>query len=98
MIGQTLIVRWNGTAWKKVPSPSPAGSTLYGVAATSASNAWAVGCSNCSASGVYKTLILHWNGIGWKQVPSPTPAAGGSASPSRASARADSPSITAVPE
>ena len=58
--GQTLIVRWNGTAWKRIPSPSPAGSTLYGVAATSASNAWAVG----SAGG--KTLIERWNGTTWK--------------------------------
>jgi len=50
-----LILHWNGTAWKRVPSPSPPGS-LLSVAATSARNAWAVG-----------TGILHWNGTAWKQ-------------------------------
>jgi hypothetical protein len=70
----TLILRWNGTAWKQVPSPSP-GSVgldfLSGVAATSATNAWAVGqYYNGSA---YQTLILHWNGSAWRQLPSPNP-------------------------
>jgi hypothetical protein len=42
---KTLIVRWNGTAWKQVPSPNPAAPSnlLADVAATSAGNAWAVG-------------------------------------------------------
>ena len=40
----TLIEHWNGTAWTQVPSPNPSGdNVLDGVAATSASNAWAVG-------------------------------------------------------
>lgn len=64
--GKTLILRWNGRAWKRVPSPSPAGSYLAGVAATSARNAWAVG-----DTGNGRTLILRWNGTVWKQVPSP---------------------------
>jgi hypothetical protein len=59
--GNTLIVHWNGKAWKQVPSPAPASGTLYGVAATSARNAWAVGGN----------LILHWNGTAWTRVPSP---------------------------
>jgi hypothetical protein len=60
---QTLIARWNGTAWSRVPSPNPVGgSSLSGVAATSTTNAWAVGCtSNCA-----KTLILRWNGTAWR--------------------------------
>jgi hypothetical protein len=42
---QTLIERWNGSSWQKVASPSPGSlaNSLSGVAATSASNAWAVG-------------------------------------------------------
>ena len=38
---QTLILRWNGTIWRQVPSPSPGPffNRLAGVAATSASNA-----------------------------------------------------------
>jgi hypothetical protein len=73
--GKTVILRWNGTAWKRVPSPVPAGGgALYAVAATSASNAWAVGGSDGTPG---STQILHWNGTTWKQVPSPVPAGGG---------------------
>jgi len=62
----TLIVRWNGTAWKRVPSPGRAGSLLYGVAATSARNAWAVGDTSKINHGSSETLILRWNGTSWK--------------------------------
>ena len=73
--GKTMIAHWNGTAWKQVPSPTPAGGgALYAVAATSASNAWAVGGTDAAPG---KTIIVHWNGTAWKQVPSPTPAGGG---------------------
>jgi len=70
---KTLIEHWNGTKWAQVPSPNPAGSVseigLNGVAATSASNAWAVG--TYTAGGMEKTLIEHWNGRAWKLVGSP---------------------------
>ena len=56
LVSQTLILRWNGTSWKRVPSPTPAGGAfLLGVAAVSARNAWAVGGG----------LILRWNGVTW---------------------------------
>ena len=65
---KTLIARWNGTSWKRVPSPNPGGpgyhvSVLESVAAISAKNAWAVGYDSAGP------LILHWNGTAWKQVP-----------------------------
>jgi hypothetical protein len=63
-----LIVRWNGTAWTRVPSPAPVGSVLSGVAATSATSAWAVG-----STGAGKALIERWNGTAWAQVPSSAP-------------------------
>jgi hypothetical protein len=69
---KTLIVHWNGTSWKQVPSPAPAGSVLSAVAATSATSAWAVG--NTSTTTSTKTLILRWNGTSWKQMGSPVPA------------------------
>ena len=73
--GKTIILRWRGTAWKRVTSPTLAGgSALYAVAATSASNAWAVGGSDTPPG---RTQILHWNGTTWKQVPSPAPKRGG---------------------
>lgn len=73
--GKSIILRWNGSAWAQVPSPTPrGGGAYYAVAATSASNAWAVGGSDNKP---FKTLIAHWNGRSWKQVPSPTPSIGG---------------------
>ena len=76
---KTLVVRWNGTAWKQVPSPSPSSGGLadflFGVAATSASSAWAVGDISCGC-GPGISLILHWNGTAWTRVPSPTPGGG----------------------
>ena len=74
---RTLIERWNGTAWRRVDSPQSAGPAgiLFGVAAASARNAWAVGFTGFG--GPSKTMILHWNGAGWKRVPSPNPVGGG---------------------
>src|SRR5207244_515528 len=44
---QTLILRWDGTSWTIVPSPSTATPTnlLYGVTCASPSDCWAVGQS-----------------------------------------------------
>lgn len=72
---RTLIVRWNGAHWHKVPSPNrgPLINELGGVAATSATNAWAVGDYNTGNSTVEHTLIEHWNGSSWKLQPSPNP-------------------------
>jgi hypothetical protein len=68
-----LILHWNGTAWKKVPSPNPGGPSrdngLRGVAATSAGNALAVGVYSNGTSD--QTLVARWNGTAWKKVPSP---------------------------
>jgi hypothetical protein len=82
---KTLILHWNGRAWKEVASPSPGGSRrddssgLSAIASAGSSNAWAVG--SYRKPGTYpKTLILHWNGRGWKQVASPDPRYGGSLS------------------
>jgi len=55
-----LILRWNGTAWTRVASPSPGTSnSLYGLGFSSARDGWAVGSSGSD------TLILHWNGTRW---------------------------------
>jgi hypothetical protein len=63
--------------WQVVPSPSPGPAGLAAVAATSATDAWAVG-SRLTSGGSYRTLIEHWNGNAWKVVPSPDPAGGAS--------------------
>ena len=62
---QTLIEHWNGTTWTIVPSPNPGskGNILCGVAAVSATNAWAVGDSVTSSGS--QTLVEQWNGTTW---------------------------------
>jgi hypothetical protein len=70
---RTLIEHWNGRRWKVQPSPNPGGAhedELLGVAATSSTNAWAVGYYyNGTAT---ETLVEHWNGKKWRVQPSPS--------------------------
>jgi hypothetical protein len=55
-----------------VPSPSPGpGDDLTGVAATSTTNALAVGLSESLTT--EQSLIVRWNGTLWKQVSAPSP-------------------------
>jgi hypothetical protein len=57
-----LIEHWDGAAWRIVPSPViPGGGELAGIAATSATGAWAVGYSSASGTAVAE----HWNGRAW---------------------------------
>jgi hypothetical protein len=71
-ISATLILRWNGHAWSRIPSPNPSKdlNELDGVSAVSAKSAWAVGYDQTGTGG-YEPLILHWNGTAWSRVPSP---------------------------
>jgi hypothetical protein len=67
---ETLVLHWNGTAWSKVNSPNPGGTSppggnlLSGVSADSPSDAWAAGTYNTPTSGKL-TLVLHWDGTSW---------------------------------
>jgi hypothetical protein len=76
---RTLIQRWNGTRWSTVTSPNITDfyNELYGVSASSANDAWAVGYAN-TLSGVNgwpsKTIAMHWNGTAWSTVATPNPA------------------------
>jgi hypothetical protein len=66
---KTLALRWNGTSWSRVASPSPgglSGSALGGVSTLSPSDAWAVG-SYTGSNGASVTLLLHWNGAQWSR-------------------------------
>lgn len=78
---RTLAVRWNGTGWAKVasPSPGPAGDPVtefFGVSAASPNDAWAAGYWESSARSSSLTLLAHWNGTSWARVPSPDDPAG----------------------
>ena len=71
---QTLIEHWNGTAWKVQRSPNPAVPgqedtiQLIGVAASSATNVWAVGAEiyNLGDSANSQGLVERWNGSAWQ--------------------------------
>jgi hypothetical protein len=60
--GHPLIERWNGLAWSRARFPSAWPGGLGFVAASSASNAWALGQE---PSGTTEHL-LHWTGNGWR--------------------------------
>jgi hypothetical protein len=58
--GRTVILRWTGSAWTRVGSPSPGSSdSLAGLGFSAANYGWAVGGSGSN------TLVLHWNGSTW---------------------------------
>jgi hypothetical protein len=73
-VRDTLILHWNGTAWSRVPSPSPGSrfNVLNGVSAAGTKNAWAVGFYRNQSAGALP-LILRWNGTAWSQVAAPAP-------------------------
>ncbi len=73
-VADSLIMHWNGKAWKQVPSPNPAGSKftpLAGVSAVSGSDAWADGAAIVGSK--TESVILRWNGKHWRLVASPEP-------------------------
>ena len=65
---RTLIEHWNGKTWRQMPSPGRGnGADFYGVAATSARSAWAVGTTSYGVKPLMvKPLLAHWNGLAWK--------------------------------
>ena len=64
---KTLIEHYDGTRWRKVPTPKPLKpiAVLTGVSARSSDDVWAVGYEQDLRSG-YRTLIEHWDGKSWK--------------------------------
>jgi hypothetical protein len=70
-----LVEHWNGHTWTLVRVPSPpltgTGASLFGVAATSSRNIWAVG--NYATGTRFQPLIEHFNGVHWALVPAPVP-------------------------
>jgi hypothetical protein len=62
-----VIMRWNGSVWKVVPSPQANG-VLDGVAALSRHCAFAVGAANYDGTSIRNSrrTIEHWNGTTWR--------------------------------
>jgi hypothetical protein len=72
---QTLIERWNGSAWSIMASPNVVRAvkgltpnSLTGVSCSSATNCFAVGYSIYFS---YRTVVEHWDGKKWSIVASP---------------------------
>ena len=63
-----LLARWDGRRWQAalLPAAAAGAGRLDGIAALSASNAWAVGAA-MTANGS-TPLIIHWNGRRWARV------------------------------
>jgi len=60
---QPATVHWNGRKWKPFPAPTPeVFGLLYGVAAVSRHDIWAVGTDE------EKALTQHWDGTQWSAV------------------------------
>jgi hypothetical protein len=73
---ETLSAHWDGSAWTlaQTPNVGQTGDWLYGVAAVSLSEAWAVGTTAGPVNAYTSTtLIEHWTGSAWSVVPSPNP-------------------------
>jgi hypothetical protein len=75
---KALIERFDGKTWSVVPSQNPGqkGNILYGVAAISDRDVWAVGAKQDSA-GLWRTLAEHWDGSSWSVVDSADPGVNG---------------------
>jgi len=71
---QTLVEHWDGSAWRRVPSPNVAdeNNQFASISALSANNIWAVGTSQ-GYYGSQLTLTEHWDGSRWSIVQSPDP-------------------------
>lgn len=68
----TLTEHWNGTSWSALDGADPGGGGcdyLFGVAALSTSDVWAVGYA-CGLS-----FVNHWTGTYWNLVSNPNPSA-----------------------
>ncbi|HXJ64165.1 MAG TPA: hypothetical protein VNN79_10460 [Actinomycetota bacterium] len=69
-----LILHWNGRKWLVQRNPDlgvGVSAVLFGVTATSSTNAWAVGLQNHGTG--QDQLVLHWNGTAWKVQSSQSP-------------------------
>jgi hypothetical protein len=77
---RSLVLRWNGTAWRRLQSPNPghlSENVLTGVSVLSRTDVWAVGYQSTPTG--RHALILHWDGSDWtrKTIPDPPGSRGG---------------------
>jgi len=72
---QTLVARWDGSAWSILPSPNPTGArsaVLRGVSCSNTISCYAVGDYTLTSPAT-KPLVESWDGTSWSIVASPNP-------------------------
>lgn len=62
----TLIMHWDGRAWRRVATPADLSGSLVSIAGHSPDDLWAVGTWDNTPLHS-KPLIMHWNGKRWQQ-------------------------------
>jgi hypothetical protein len=76
-ISHSLIEAWDGSAWSIVDHPQLFETqNLYGVAAVSPDDVWAVG-SGRNDDGEFHAIALHFDGHAWTSVPAANPGTNG---------------------
>ena len=76
-VSHSLIEAWDGSAWSVVDHPQIFDTqNLYGVAAVSADDVWAVG-SGRNDDGEFHALALHFDGHAWTSMPTANPGSNG---------------------
>jgi hypothetical protein len=70
---ESLALRWTGSRWVQVATPSPDkfDKALTAVTCISARNCWAFGYYDAPPVGAFLTaylIAIHWNGSAWKRV------------------------------
>ncbi len=69
---QPLYLHWNGSVWravKEAPGTPVNGGEIYGIAAVSSSDVWAVGYQGARQFGTFDPLTEQWDGHSWHVVP-----------------------------
>jgi hypothetical protein len=72
---RTLVLHWDGAAWRVVASPNQRGfaTILNDVVALGPDDVWAVGASANTQDSPWSPLAMHWNGSGWRSFSMPMP-------------------------
>ena len=73
---KTLVARWNGTSWKRVPSPNRSDGyehMLADVTCTSLTSCLVVGRVTLTHQGPGYTYAQRWDGKAWAQMKTPRP-------------------------
>ncbi|MEA2313061.1 MAG: hypothetical protein QOE28_3029, partial [Solirubrobacteraceae bacterium] len=67
---QSLVLRWDGNRWSRVPSPNPSrlANDLQAVQANSPDDVWIEGEYLDQRTHGHPPFVIHWDGRGWSTV------------------------------